>query len=340
MTTEPPDPVGTLVRLAGPREPVPPDRLGRLRASAHTEWRAHVSSRRRRAALVRAIGALTAAALIVLGVRLGRDREPDAFPAPAPAEVATVERALGTVRVVAATREVAAPVLLNGGDRLRVGDRLDTSGGGRVLVRLTSGIAVRVDQDTQVKWTGPSVMVLDAGAIYVEAAHANAGLGSALEVQTPFGVARDIGTRFEVRLREGALVVRVRDGLVRVSGRGGSHDVNPRGELTVGSDGRIVRRTIETFAAEWAWAMTLARPFTLEGRSLRDFLDWVAEETGWQVRFARVSDEQQARQTTLHGSIEGLTPDEAIEVLPVSGVEHVLEDGTLTIRRIATDSTR
>lgn len=336
MTTEPPDPVGALVRLAGPREAVSPDRLQRLRASAHGEWRARVATRRQRLAAARAVGALAAAAVVVLGVRLAMDRRPDALPAPA--EVATVERALGAVRVVAAEPAAAAPRMLVTGDRLREGDRLDTSGGGRVVVRLTSGGRVRVDRETRVRWSGATVMALDAGAIYVEATDSG---GFALEVQTPFGVARDIGTRFEVRLRDAALVVRVRDGLVRVSRGGESHDVNLRGELTVGADGGIARRTIETSDAEWAWAMTLAKPFALEGRSLRDFLDWVAEETGWQVRFARASDEQQAAKTELHGSIAGLTPEQAVEaVLPVSGVDHVLEDGTLTIQRIASDSTR
>lgn len=181
------------------------------------------------------------------------------------------------------------------------------------------------------------MMALDAGAIYVEAAD---GSDSLLEVQTPLGVARDIGTRFEVRLHETALVVRVRDGIVRVSRSGESHDVNPRGELTVDTTGRMTRRTIATSGAEWAWAMTLATPFTLEGRSLRDFLDWVREETGWEIRFARASDEQTAARTVLHGSITGLTPDQAIEaVLPVSGVDYVLADGTLTIRRIVSDAT-
>lgn len=336
MTNEPLDSVGALVRLAGARETVPPARLGRLREAAHAEWRAQVSTRRRRTAAVRAVAALAAAALVVLGVRLGSDREPEVQSAPA--EVATVERALGTVRVVSAEPAAATSRVLNAGDRLREGDRLDTAGGGRVVVRLTGGARVRVDRGTLLRWAGPTVMALDAGAVYVEAAE---GPGSALEVQTPFGVARDIGTRFEVRLGTDILVVRVRDGLVRVSRRGASHDVNARGELTVGTDGRVGRRTVETSGPEWAWAMTLARPFTLEGRSLRDFLDWVADETGWQVRFARASDERTAAQTELHGSIAGLTPDQAIEaVLPVSGVDHVLLDGTLTIRRIASNSTR
>lgn len=334
MTREPLDRVGALVRLAGPREPVPPDRLHRLRTATHAEWRAHVAARRRRVVAVSAAAAFAAAALVVLGVRMGRDREPAAMSVPL--EVATIERVLGVVRVAPADPGVSWRAL-NAGDRLREGDRLDTLDGGRVVVQLTGGTRVRVDRGTQIRWAAASALELGAGAVYVEAIE---GPGAALEVQTPLGVARHIGTQFEVRLRAQALVVRVRDGLVRVSRGGESHDVSTRGELIVDSRGQPTRASVESSGPEWAWTLALARPFTLEGRSLRDFLAWVGEETGWRIRFARASDQERAAHTQLHGSIVGFTPDQAVEaVLPVSGVDHELVDGTLTIQRIASDPT-
>ena len=76
-------------------------------------------------------------------------------------------------------------------------------------------------------------------------------------------------------------------------------------------------------------------PVDLDGRSLREFLDWIAGENGWQLRFADAAVESQA-QTTMHGSIEGLTPEEAFAaVLPTAGVEHRLENGVLLIRLAA-----
>src|SRR6185436_7133512 len=42
--------------------------------------------------------------------------------------------------------------------------------------------------------------------------YANETTGAAITIHTPFGDVRDVGTRFEVRLRDDALRVRVRDG--------------------------------------------------------------------------------------------------------------------------------
>jgi len=175
------------------------------------------------------------------------------------------------------------------------------------------------------------MLVLDRGAIYVDSG-GEPGARS-LAVHTPWGIARDIGTRFEVRLHGSALRVRVRDGLVRLSQDRQSHDANPGEELTLDGNGSVGRRSVPVFGAEWAWAFALARPFDLEGRSLRDFLNWIAGENGWRLRFADSAVEQKSLTTILHGSILGLTPIEALAaVLPTSGVEHSLRNGVLLIQ--------
>ena len=78
---------------------------------------------------------------------------------------------------------------------------------------------------------------------------------------------------------------------------------------------------------------------SLEGRSLRDFLLWIAGENGWQLRYADAAVEEKASTTILHGSIQGLTPEEALSaVLPTSGVAHRLENGVLLIRLAVGDT--
>ena len=61
--------VESLLRLAGPREPVPADRMRRLKAKAHTEWRRQVTTRQRQRFLAWSLGGLAAAAAIALAVR-------------------------------------------------------------------------------------------------------------------------------------------------------------------------------------------------------------------------------------------------------------------------------
>ena len=62
------DPIEQLIRLAGLRGPLPPDRMHRLRATAHAEWRAQTSARTRRRAVAWSLGALAAAALLTIAV--------------------------------------------------------------------------------------------------------------------------------------------------------------------------------------------------------------------------------------------------------------------------------
>ena len=322
------DRIGPLLRLAGPRETVPADRMRRVRAAVHTEWRQQTRGRSRRVTLGWSLGALAAAALVLLGVRLAV-RDDSAGPIAQP-EVATIEALTGAVRLVSSSqRGGLEPKVLQIGDRIVVGDVVETTSGGLTSLRLSSGASVRVDRGTQLHLVSDTVLVLAIGAIYVDSGDGRAG---ALEVRTALGVARDIGTRFEVRLTGSALRVRVRDGLVRLSQHQQSHDAHPGDELTLDAKGSVVRRPVAVFGVEWAWALALAQPFELEGRTLGAFLDWIARENGWQLRFADAAVEQKSQTTILHGSILGLSPSEALAaVLPTSGVEHTLDNGVLLI---------
>ena len=277
------DQIGPLLRLAGPREAVPADRIRRVRSAVHAEWRQQSRARSRRVTAGWSMAALTAAALILLGVRLVV-RDEGAAPIARP-ELATIEALTGAAGLIASPEPTGAggaqPSGLSSfriGDRSRAGDGVDTTGGGLAGLRLAGGASVRVDRDTRVRLVSDIMLVLDRGAIYVDSG-GEPGARS-LEVHTRWGVARDIGTRFEVRLRGSALRVRVRDGLVRLSQDRQSHDANPGEELTLDGDSSVVRRSVPVFGSEWAWAFALARPFDLEGRSLRDFLDWITGENG------------------------------------------------------------
>jgi ferric-dicitrate binding protein FerR (iron transport regulator) len=310
------DQLGPLLRLAGPREAVPSDRAARVKAAVHAEWRQRTRARSQRITIGWSLGALAAAALVLVGVRLAvRDDATVTGPPPA---LATVETVIG-------------PVSLQVGDSIRAGSALATTGGGRLALRLAGGAAVRLDTGTRLQLASETSLVLDQGAVYIDS---GAGSGaSGLEVRTALGVARDIGTRFEVRVGGAAVRVRVRDGLVQLTQGRQSHEAKPGDELTLDEGGRVVRRPVPVFGADWAWAAALARPFELEGRSLREFLDWICEENGWQLRFADTASERRAATTIMHGSIQGLTPEEALAaVLPPSDVEHQLKDGILSIR--------
>jgi ferric-dicitrate binding protein FerR (iron transport regulator) len=323
------DRIEQLLRLAGPREAVPPERLRRLRAAAHADWREQTGLRMRRRAIVATLGAVGIAAAVLLAVRV---LSPDAVPPPRAARaVATTETVHGAVRVIDAAARRTETTLLQVGDRVAAGQGVDTMSGGQIALRLVDGTSVRVNGGTRLRLLEGTVLALDEGTIYIDSGGATGA--PALEVRTPIGVARDIGTRFEVRLLDEELRVRVRDGRVQLMQSREPHEAAPGEELTLDGSGTVVRRAVPVFGAEWAWVLAVGRPFDLEGRTLLAFLTWIADENGWQLRFEDAAVERKAGATVLHGSIEGLTPEEALAaVLPSTGMEHVLEAGMLVVR--------
>ena len=316
--------VESLLRLAGPREPVPADRMQRLKAGAHAEWRRQVTKGRRQRMIAWSLSGLAAAAAIALAVRGGTGAGPVK---PAAEEFAVVE-SLGAKARLTTEADLQRGGALKAGDRVAVGPQRLSLDGGTAALRLPGGAAVWVDRGSALQVIANDVVVLHHGAVYIDSAG-----DTSLEVRTPLGVVRDVGTKFEVRLTTEALRVRVRDGAVQVRRDQHQHDGRPGDEIELAATGAVTRRTVSVEGAEWMWTTGSAPPFELEGRSLREFLDWLADENGWQLRFADAAVEEKVRTITLHGSIQGLTSEQALAaVLPTSGVEHQLDGTVLSVR--------
>ena len=65
----------------------------------------------------------------------------------------------------------------------------------------------------------------------------------------------------------------------------------------------------------------MAAPFALEGATVPAFLNWVSREQGWRWEYASPAARRLAERAVLHGSIDGLTPEDALlAVLPASGL--------------------
>ncbi len=319
--------VESLLRLAGAREPLPADRMQRLKVAGHAEWRKLVTKRRRQQLTRRSVSGLAAAAMIALAMKAWTGVGPVV---PAPAEFAVVESLAGSPRLITDAGQQGGG-LLRVGDRLLVGPHQISLGGGTATLRLTGGQTMWVDRDSLLRLAAAGVVVLDRGAVDIE----SGGAGS-LEVRTPVGAVRDVGTKFEVRLTPSGLRVRVRDGAVIVERDQQQHEAHAGDELVLGASGTLTRRTVTGDGSEWAWATDALATFELEGRSLGEFLEWIAHENGWRLQFASAAVQDKARTTTLHGSIQGLPPRQAIAaVMPASGVEFRLTAGVLSIRLAA-----
>jgi FecR protein len=335
-----------LLERAGARPPLPAEDLRAIATAARSAWesgaeRAEIG---RRSLPVAPRWALALAASLVVAIGLAGWSLLHR-PAPAPTAIARVDAVTGLVLLRTSTE---SPGPLTRGDSLVVGARLSTEspsapaggeppgGAATVALELAGGIDLRIDSDSRVQLLAPGVIELQRGALYVDTrGHLDAA--SSVEIRTPLGIARDVGTRFSVRLEssdEPALRVRVREGLVSVEHDRGRQLTRAGQELRVPRDGSPELSPVPTYGREWSWVLAAAAGLEIEGRPLRELLSWVSRETGWGIRYADAELAETAPEILLHGGLGTLRPDQApFALLPTAGLEGRLEESVLVISR-------
>ena len=249
---------------------------------------------------------------------------------PAPV-VATVANGLsGSLRVVGAGQPQRS---LSAGAPLRRGDRIESTGPGELrwlrggIVRVRSGARLAVVNDTDVR--------LEAGAIYVDMVGTHQPV--ALRIVTPFGTVEHVGTQFVVSVDDSALAVGVREGAVRVIAAT-TTALSAGDELHVGSDGVLQRRRLAADDPLWHWTGEPLFAFDPEGRSLLELLQWVSQEKGRPLEFSAEALRRQATDTVLHGSVRGLSVDEAMALmLATTSLQATVDDDRIDVSARSTD---
>jgi hypothetical protein len=348
--------IARLLRLAGPRPNAPEATVKRVKAAVRAQWQRKVASSDGRLSAEggvetedeqgrhtgqsdwwqllsrRTAAALAAAAMIVVGLGLGIRHWQTGM---AVTEVATVESAVGAVL---AAFEAGETRQLSPSETISNGTMVTTGSHGRAALLLSSGGSVRLDHDTRLQLVSVSILRLDSGAVYIDSGQEP---GASVAVQTAMGVARDIGTQFEVRLDGERLSVRVREGAVRLDCEASRHEARAGSELLVEADGTLLYHTVPLYGEIWDWMLEVAPPFELEGASLAQLLDWVARETGWTIRATDQVSTRAISTLTLHGSIAGITPAQApAAVLPTCNLGYDISGGVLTISSQLTEGGR
>lgn len=330
------DDVARLVRLAGQRPPVPGERVARVRAAAREAW-LRESRRRSRRRLIWGGVALAAAASLAVAV-IGLARLPGLSGG---GEVAGVGGALpveleaGSVMV----RELAGgrlgpPRSMAASETIPPGSVLATATGHRAALRLPSGHSLRLDEASEVRLDNAGTVHIERGALYLASA-AEAPAEEGLRVITPLGSLQEIGTQYAVRLMDGSVRIRVREGAVIMHGASEAREVRMGTEMEIRPDGTAATRSVPTHGAPWDWVSSVTPMIDLEGRSARSFLDWVARERGWTLEFASDELAASADSIIVAGDIRGMTVEESLSaVLPSCRMTHRLEGGTLEIRSL------
>jgi FecR-like protein len=312
--TEDDDTTVQLLRVADPRACVSTLRAARVRSAARAAWEVQVRRRtiRRRVVILSSIlgaGALT----LVFGPEALLEREV----APAPGDPAAI------------VEQVDGPSRIQRSQVVRVGDWIEMAPRSRVALRFGDRTSVRLDTGSRLRVVSPRVVELAAGAVYVDTGAESGGF----EVRTALGTAHDVGTQFEVRLLPHAVRVRVRTGLVQLRDSTRSIAGHQGTEITLSPTDAVTRR-FDGHDAGWDWATRLAPTLEMDGVSLATFLERAARERGWKVEYTDPTLAREATTIVLHGSVDGLTPDDAIGVaVGASGLRHRIERGSVIVLR-------
>lgn len=309
------DTVAAMLKLAGPSPDIDRGIEERVYANVKQEWRR--GKRESRPARWALPLALAASVLVAIGFLDFSGNTPPAS-------------AIGSVTVVHGESDNSAYSI---GDTVFTSDVLDTRNQEGMSLVLAKDISLRIDADTLLKVDAANEFTLLAGRIYVDTGD-RIYAEQHITIHTAAGTATDVGTQFSVRYSNADMSVAVREGKVDVREGGRTHNTMHGEQVTVRPGKSAQRENILTYGVEWDWVTSLAPSYDIKDSSLLEFLKWVSRETGMELKIESEEVRIEARRARLYGSIDGLSPLEALEaVLPTTQFDYSIDGNNIIILR-------
>lgn len=294
--------VAALLQSVGARPTASAQAMAEVRTAVEAEWRVALAARQRRH---RFTGWAMAAsvALAAVSVWLVRPLLQSEH-----VVVASLVRVVGGVEQ---NRGDGRWTPLAASSPVESRTQLRTTADGRAALRLRNGIELRLDARTRVALNDVGHATLAKGAVYVDTGRPAGTPGPEFDLETPAGTVTHLGTQYEARIADGGVSLAVREGRVRLAGD--SVDiVGDAGEQLVIANGQVNRTRRAPTAPAWGWVTHVTPPYVIEGQSVEAFLVWAARQTGRTIVYTSPAAAQQARRVMLSGTVEGLTPDQAV----------------------------
>lgn len=320
------DSLARLIARAGRREEPPELVEAQVRAAVRAEWQSVTDRRRKRNYMIVAAAAVVAFAAVGLSSLLQR---PDSA---APDPVGRIVRATGDVRFVAPDGQVVRVGAAPFEEAVRAGDAVVTGTDAGINLAIEGGVSVRLAPSTRLEWLDAHRARLHAGAVYVDSPPM--GDAAYIAIETGFGRVTHFGTQYLVALGPSGLTVRVREGVVAFNAGTVRELASAAEEIGVDHSGQVRRGRIDPYGPDWGWAEALAPELDVTDRSVAEFLEWVARETGRPVEFADEALRLEARGVMLKGSTRGLTVAQALDaVMSTTNLTADASDGRLLVTR-------
>lgn len=313
------DALATLIREAGTRETPPREHYDAVFAAASDALDQKIRGNRRKNVFAWAAG-IAAIAILATWVMQMEITES------VPVQVATTDRVVGVARIMAAADDRWRS-MHEDGTTLLSGARIRTEADGAVGLMLMGNVSLRLAAATEITIESASRIHLHQGTVYVDT-----GLGyptdRITEIITANGVARDIGTQFEVRYSNSAVRLRVREGIVLFRQQAEEYRGVAGEQLIIEDVGVTARHAVARDADDWYWVQAIAPAPHSDEQTVAGLVRWVARETGRDIHFARDDIGMRAETTLLHGNRRRLMPMEALSVmLETTDFEYVVTAG-------------
>ena len=301
----------SLFKNAAARTQAPADDEARIRTALHTEWKQTTSRRRWR---LLATGLATAASIVIAifiytgGVKDSHSQTPARM-------VASVVKQSGRV-MSANSGTPESTKLLQAAEPLISGSLITTAHNARLAIRWLDGESLRLDVNTQLLLISETEIELFSGRIYIDT-HADGNkpdIKNELTINTPFGRVQHLGTQYMTGLTDGSVIVSVRQGSVSVTGDNEESIAQGGQQLSISSKGKVSLAPITIYGDGWLWIEDISPGFTLDGRSMSDFLHWVSRESGRSLEYGSEAAETLARDTVMRGTVD-LQPMRALELM-------------------------
>ena len=320
--------IARVLRAAGGRGSPSNETKQAVYGAVQAEWRATVEKQKRRHARRVWLAAAASVAVAAVALLVGRNDF-----TPQDEIVANVSRTVGVVQTLEAGANRWRNIADADATALHAGERIHTGADGRIAIAMRDGVSVRLDRDTSAAFVDANHIEVKEGAVYIDSGVSTASAGR-LQVSTPAGVVRHVGTQYEARVvNDRNTRIRVREGRVDVVPvKGAALTLQVGEQILVSTSGIEARGSIKPSSDEWDWASNAAPEFDIDGRPVHEFLAWAGRETGLEVVFATPESAAEARRAVLSGSVTGLNPDEALAaVLSTTSLRSSERDGQLVI---------
>ena len=201
-------------------------------------------------------------------------------------------------------------------------------------VTMSDGVNLRIAADSHVEIFNEDRVQLKEGRIYIDS-HKPSGVKSTeIAILTDYGIARDIGTQFEVSASQEGWQVRVREGRVVVSDDDLLEESAQGSVIRISKANEMTQSQVSPGDASWDWTQKVTPEYSIENKSVDEYLQWVARETGQEVHYENEFTQWTASNIRLHGSIEGISPEQSLSmVLATTELKYLrTEQGAIFIK--------